>query len=168
MLLLGPIHAIPNNVKRLYVYNFSSYNEQFPRLGLIPNPSIFPNNGFGIDSRDIDRMYYDLIINNDVFFMQLMQIIIPLYNGEDVYLLTSDTDNDYILDIKESLLKLIQQRYGYNAAEINNREDYDFFNPEDFCFSEIGLNYMKGDQERYQYIAEANRLMHGGRPHEFD
>ena len=68
--------------------------------------------------------------------------------------------------MNESLIKMIQQRYGYNAAVINDINDLDYVNPEDFSFSIQGLHNLDEDKKRLVMILESRRIQAGGRIYE--
>ena len=86
--------------------------------------------------------------------MNFMRIIHDLYQGISVFLVTSDDGwSDMFV---ESLLKLIQQRYGIVGAHIENYEDYT--EAEDSGFEPFGLANLDQDLLRYQY----NMAMIGG------
>ena len=87
-----------------------------------------------------------------------MQIMFPLYIGQDVFLLVDDSQ---IMEMMtESLQKLIQQRYGYNSAYITCEED--ILNADDGDFSETGSKYIREDIKRLAYIIENDRLQSQG------
>ena len=131
------------------ILNLSSLNERFPRVALMPPPNLhFMNDEI------FDENYFYYIFNNDLVFMELMKIIIPLYHGNNVCLLV--TQNEVFDKITESLLKLIQQRYGYNGIVINEAEDLLMFDTlvyEDGEFSLPGLAMLDIDKERFSYLS---------------
>ena len=83
-----------------------------------------------------------------VLFMELMKIIYNLYLHNHVYILVYQSDTFDI--VTESLMKLIQQRYGYNYQMINDISDIDYY--DDSSFSVPGLYNYDIDQERYMQI----------------
>lgn len=131
------------------ILNLSSLNERFPRVALMPPPNLhFMNDEI------FDENYFYYIFNNDLVFMELMKIIIQLYHGNNVCLLV--TQNEVFDKITESLLKLIQQRYGYNGIVINEAEDLLMFDTpvyEDGEFSLPGLAMLDIDKERFSYLS---------------
>lgn len=155
MLLYGTIHGL-NTTDNCIVYNFSSMNEQYMRLNLLPPLE------FGKDyDYNFDMMYAQYILNNDNIFFDLMMIVYNLYQGKDVFLLVDDD----VSGLNESLLKFIQQRYGYNASRINNLDDLLY--AENTDFSREGLFNLDSDKERLSYMMESERLKNGGRPYEY-
>ena len=132
------------------VYNFSSLREGFPRLNLIPPHNLGANTEY-----EFDVKYAQYILNNDLIFMNFMTIIMELYYGHSVYLLIS---NDYWSELLiESLMKLIQQRYGVNGARVNTLEDLMF--TVDSGFEEFGIMNLDMDKERYTYLDQQYKMM---------
>jgi hypothetical protein len=85
-------------------------------------------------------------------------MIIDLYNGIDIFIVVSE--DDWSQTITESLLKLIQQRYGIIAACINNVDD--LLSAEDIGFAEgYGIYNLDNDIERYNYIYQDYKVKNG-------
>ena len=126
-------------------FNISSLAERWSsvRLQLIPPNSLGANSEY-----DYDVKYMQWIFGNDPIFLQFMNIMNALYNGYDVFLIV--TDENWSDITVESLLKLIQQRYGINAILINTIEDLQC--AEDSIFEPYGIVNLDQDLERYQYI----------------
>lgn len=136
------------------ILNLSSLNEAFPRVALMPPPDLHFMN-----DEVFDQNYFNYIFNNDLVFLELMKIIIPLYYGQNICLLV--TQNEIFDKITESLLKLIQQRYGYNGIIINEAEDLLMLDTpvyEDGEFSLGGLAMLGLDKERYTYITTSMQI----------
>ena len=95
-------------------------------------------------------------------FCEFFQIIYNLYLGYDVFILASS--EDWSENILESLLKLIQQRYGYNAVRIDSDDDYIFArNNMTFDFDpRFGIYNLDQDKERFSYLIENFRLANNG------
>lgn len=148
MLMYGDARAadlVADNTDTM-VYNITSLNERYRRARL----DLLPPNSLGANSEyDYDVKYMEWVFANDGVFMNFMKIILDLYNGLNVFLVITHEDwSDMML---ESLLKLIQQRYGYNSISIENPED--LFYAEDEGFNpEYGLINLDQDLARYQYI----------------
>lgn len=142
------------------VYNITSMREGYVRL-----PALIPPNNLGrFTGKDFDIMYANYILENDIVFKQFFDIIYSLYIGQDIYLII-DESSDWSENLIESILKLIQQRYGYNAYKINCLDDYiqaanstfiSDFNPY------FGIQNLDMDKDRYTYIVENERLKNGG------
>ena len=152
MLLLGRINNLATT-ERTKILNFNSLNEKYPRLHLMPPMNLGSKNEY-----DFDMKYAAYILNDPNAFFDLMQIMYPLYEGEDVFLLVDD--GPVMEMIVESFQKFIQQRYGYNSAYITCLDD--LLNANDGDFSELGTMNMHDDRERLAYMLESERLGRGG------
>lgn len=143
-------------VEEAIVYNLNSMKEGFPRFQyLIPPKEL----GKFID-RDFDIAYYNYLFGADIVFKEFFDIIYTLYTGQDVYILI-DQKMDWSENIAESLFKVIQQRYGCNAIQINSFEDYIYINnyTEGSTFNPyFGLYNLDIDKERYTNIIERNKI----------
>lgn len=119
MLYYGTSYMIPVLNTNTVIYNISSYNENLNRLNLLPpmDKRLFIDNG-----KDFDMFYAQWILGNDMIFFDFFKIIYDLYLGKDVYLTVDSAD--WSENVIESLLKLIQQRYGYNGTLIDSFEGY--------------------------------------------
>lgn len=154
MLLYGDINNIQYDCE---IYNFCSLIEGYKDAKLMP-----PNSLGAISEYDFDIKYMHYILDNDYIFMNFMSIIIDLYYGKNVYLIISEKNDEWCSMITESLLKLIQQRYGIVAAKIDSFED--IFYVKDSTFNPYyGLANLDMDKERYTYLCESIRLANGGK-----
>jgi hypothetical protein len=148
MLLYGDSRNIQDQCE---IFNFTSYIEGYRRLCLLPP------NGLGASTEyEFDQIYMNYILGNDSNFVAFFNIIQLLRAGRDVYLIVSN--DDWSEMIIESLLKLIQQRYGYNATRINCIEDLFTAEPGDFNRS-YGLFNYDTDAERYEEIMTRYNIM---------
>lgn len=162
MLMVGTIQHLFLTEKTV-ILNFCSLNESYPRLHLLPpnyvqniignpyiqNYQIAENSEYAFD---VD--YANWIMSNDDVFIDFMQIIYPLYEGKDVFLLVTD---DPILDMYvQSLLKFIQQRYGYNGFYVTCTEDV--FNAVEQTVSDFGVINLIADKERLSFLAAQDNL----------
>ncbi|MBR6289216.1 MAG: hypothetical protein IKR19_07775 [Acholeplasmatales bacterium] len=111
----------PNYLKSDSIaFNISTYREDFHKLA-----SLLPPRELGLSSNyEFDVAYANYILGNDVPFCEFFSIIYYLYMNKDVYLIVNP--DDWAEDITESLLKLIQQRYGVNGVLVNSEEDYQY------------------------------------------
>lgn len=155
MLIIGSYEAIPvteiqeqNGV----ILNLSSLIEGFEKVHLAP--SVQPELN---DEKNFDIAYAEYIFSNDDPFMEIMKIMYPLYEGNDVYLLVSRGEDTYDI-VTESLCKLIQQRYGYNYQIINYMCDLNRY--DDSGFSATGIQIFDKDKERYVKIMQERGLIH--------
>lgn len=153
MLIVGDYNSIPGYEnpgisENMLVFNFSGYDMKCRRLDVYP-----PSNMNFLDDKEYDINYANYILNNDNIFCNLFDIIYLLYEGVNIYILVTRTPNVDI--INESLLKFIQQRYGYNYQLINGKYDineYDYSN-----FSLSGLVNFDNDRKRYISIDNGRR-----------
>jgi len=136
------------------VINFNSLIEGFPSANLLP-----PNNLGAISEYDFDVKYMNWILCNDTNFINFMNIIMEIYYGRNIYLIINKDEWGTVLI--ESLLKLIQQRYGINATFINSPEDI-YYAPDSEFNSYYGINNFDQDKERYVYLYEQIKVMQNG------
>jgi hypothetical protein len=145
MLLLGHPSCIPD-IKDLIVYNLSSLLEGYQRVDILPPV----NNVDYMNELDFDIAYANYIMgNNNIFYEFFSKIIYPLYNGYNVYLMT--TRNIFYDKVSDSLMKFIQQRYEYLSAIINEPDDIDYINP-DIGFGINGVYNLDMDKERFSQM----------------
>ena len=148
MLYYGNIQNVQD---QCFVLSFISFDQNYRRWDLIP-----PNNAICKSSEwDFDVVYMHYIMDNDIVFIEFFQIIQMLYRGIDVYLIT--IEQEWCDSILESLLKLIQQRYGYNAIRVNCIDDIIYSNVSQFD-PIYGVKNYDDDNERFEYLVkELNR-----------
>ena len=159
MLMYGPASAA--DIKfggKGVMYNLSSMREGFISLqALIP-----PNTIGRLTDREFDIAYANYIMSNDTLFCIFFQIIYNLYIGKDVFIIVST--EDWSENLLESLLKLIQQRYGYNAVLINSEADYLYAATSmNFGFAPgYGIYNLDQDKERFTTLIEQYRIANNG------
>ena len=167
------LYGNKNNIQdQCVVFNFTSLIEGYNKLLLVP-----PNNLGANSEYEFDVRYMHYILDNDMIFISLMQIIYNLYINNNVYLIVSEDEWSEVLI--ESLLKLIQQRYGINATRIRSFDKqyqinaYGFFDEtkmfDDLIYAKestfdpnYGLTNLDIDMDRYEYLGAAIRLQQGG------
>lgn len=141
-------------VKDPVVFNLSSYYSGFNNItNLITNVQIFnntqlPPNEF-IYSPQFDGIYVNSIFNNNDLFMDFMKILMASYNGSNVVILIAH--DDYRDAITESIIKLIQVRYGYNCWSVEDIEDLELL--KESYFTPYGLLTLDKDIEQYQLMS---------------
>ena len=154
MLLVGDHKCVGSLSPHTKIYNISSLLEGYPRLKLLPYNVMYS------DDKEFDMAYAMYILNNDVVFYDMMRIIYNLFIGIDVYLLiTIDQPSEIVT---ESLLKFIQQRYGYIGNRVNEPSDIQFIIDSDF--STLGIFNIDQDKERFYYMIANEFLSGGGKP----
>ncbi|MCM1197193.1 MAG: hypothetical protein NC310_09035 [Roseburia sp.] len=135
------------------ILNLSSFIEGYQKLNLLPPNSLGATNEY-----QFDQLYAKSIMEDDYLFSQMFSIIYLLSIGQDVYIIISN--DDWSENVAESLFKLIQQRYGYNASRINCFDDIVNASPSDFEPS-YGIFNLDQDMERFTYITKL-QSMNGG------
>ena len=149
------------DVDKTSIYSITSLNESLPVLHLIPPTNI----GYLVDY-EFDLAYYNYILfSNDYVFAEFFTIIRDLYLGKDVLLVFAN--DNWSENLAESILKIIQQRYGYNGVLINTLEDYLLASSSmEFNFNrEWGLINLDQDKNRFSYFSESMRIKCGGKPY---
>lgn len=135
------------------VYNLTSLAERYApfRIPLVPPNSLGSNSEY-----EFDVNYMHWILDNDGNFCTFMNIIVDLYKGTDVFIITSEDEWSEILT--ESLMKLIQQRYGILSAKINNVEDLLYATDSSFAEG-YGIFNLDNDIERFDYLVQKAQTM---------
>lgn len=142
---MGDHNCIPYYMENLLVFNLSSIKEGYTPLCILPVLK-----GMDYNSLEFDYYWAEYIFANDnIFFEFFDKIIYQLYSGNNVYILV---DRSPFFDaISESLLKLVQQRYGYHGAVVNTPDDIYYMNPDE-GFNILGINNLDADKERWTAI----------------
>lgn len=138
----------------IIIFSLTSYDESLYRLNLL----IPPRELGKYLGKDFDIIYMNYIFSNDVVFSEFFTIIFNLYCGKDVFIAASE--NDWSENLVQSLMKLIQQRYGYNGIHISSEFDYIYAETNFVCdFNQgYGLINLDQDKARYNYIRENERI----------
>jgi len=121
------------------IFNISNLIEQGIRLNCLIPPGLIS------EDKDFDMYYANFIMQNDNAFVELMNVMYNLYEGNLVYILIDYSDYKNLLT--ESLIKFIQQRYGYNAYIVNTLEDFDHVRASEFSLS--GVFNLDLDKKRF-------------------
>lgn len=147
MLFYGSLDFVYSSPKIKY-YNLTSLKEGFYRL----NYMIPPNSLGKLMGKEFDMAYAQYVFANDLVFKEFFDIIYDLYLGYDVFIII-DENSEWSVNLTESLMKLIQQRYGYNAYHICAPEDIDFAYSRESDFDRgYGILNLDQDKERYSFI----------------
>lgn len=141
------------NNKPNVVLNLSSSYMLGTRLSSLVPPLYVDIN----DEKMFDMQYAKFLLENQAAFIDLMAIVLPIYEGKSVYIIAGD--DEYKELISESLLKFIQQRYGIQSVIMETLEDIpDYY--EEVRISLEGIYNLDLDKERYTYMTtDPNRLM---------
>ena len=98
-----------------------------------------------VNTVEFDMQYYNAIFNNDTMFAIFMDIIYADYIGMNaICLVYREFYRDAVL---ESLMKIMQQRYGLNAWLIESVEDIECL--KESHYNPNGIMTLQGDLERY-------------------
>lgn len=147
MLIFGNDKVVKGRLDDIVYRNFKIYNlSNALEIGIRLNSLIPPF--YPMDNKDFDMMYMEYVMKNDSAFMQFFGIIFDIYSGMNVYVMIDS--GQYKEFITESLVKLIQQRYGYNAFIVNEPEDFDVARDSDFTVP--GIYNMDQDKERFSVL----------------
>ncbi|MCK9198843.1 MAG: hypothetical protein M0P49_04500 [Bacilli bacterium] len=158
MLIVGDHKCVGCLSPHIKIYNVSSLLEGYIKLNILPYTVRYS------DEKEFDLAYALYILEHDNVFFDMMRIIYNLYIGNDVYLLI--TVDQFSEIVTESLLKFIQQRYGYIGNRINDPEDLGTLVPGDFTL--LGVFNLDQDKERFSYIIANSILSGGGSVDNFD
>ena len=152
MLMYGPCKCLNIRFAGEGVeYNFTSFKEGGIRLNyLLPRIDLISSD------YEFDLAYANYIMNNNNAFVEFFQVIYNLYIGKDVFIAV-DNDLEWAENVLESLLKFIQERYGYTAIKIESEEDYDFARKNFICdFNpEFGIYNLDIDKERFYSLVSS-------------
>lgn len=144
------------------IFNLASYKAGFNILNIIP-----PNELGRSDSNDFDIAYFNYIMYNDGVFVDFFRVIYYLYMGKDVYIMACE--EDWAENLLESVLKMIQQRYGINAIRIT--DDYDYMDAKlnyDMKFADYGRMNLDADRDRFIYLIEKYKSITGCLPFDLE
>lgn len=142
------------------IYNLSSlYSGFIDATDLLTNLSSINYTGMPmplfVESIEFDMQYMASIMNNPNLFNKLMMILSNSYEGCIVVLLVQR--DPYRDSVMESLIKLIQQRYGYNCWIVEDPEDISCIKEDEY--NTLGLITLDGDLKKYDSsYSEENRI----------
>ena len=114
--------AVRPDSYNFYEFNLSSYiNRGISLTPIIPNPEYIPQEIIigSAETPDFDIAYGNFIMGQKEQFFMFMNLVLPLYNDPSACVIVYIADSPVRNVIMESLIKLIQQRYGYNAYIVN-------------------------------------------------
>ena len=156
MILYGPSSCLPYiDRDRFHVFNLTGLIETGDSLKIL----IPPNELGRTDSFEFDVNYYNYIMGNNKIFVTFFRIIQVLYSGKSVFIIY-DINADWSEGLMESLLKIIQQRYGYNAYYVTTDNDImEAIMSDDTHFDPgYGLANLDADKLRYQVLVKEMTL----------
>lgn len=118
---------------------------------LIPVPevmSLLKQSKYGdADTYLFDKEYANQLISHTPSFIDLMNLLSNIEHQDEIILI-SNYSNRMIMPILDSLLKLIQERYGIDSYLINTLDDIDQFSVSEFA-SPMQYNLFVSDIQRY-------------------
>lgn len=120
------------------IYALTNHMRTINATGLPPNQFI--------ESLEYDIAFAKAILTIPDMYEALMKIVINNYEGRLVVILV--TRDPYRDALMESLIKFIQQRYGYNCWIINDYDDIESL--QESNYSPEGLLTIQADIERYR------------------
>lgn len=155
MIIFTPLLEIPiellmyKGIKTVLRFNMSSMYEGIetvsnliPSYDIINNPALHDYNGINFDA-----FYCSHVIENDAAFIDLMKIMIPANLNPDCLIHIMIKQSEFRDVVTETLIKLIQQRYGYNCYIVNEIEDFIYTDESDFSIP--GLFVFEQDRGRW-------------------
>lgn len=153
MIIFTSIRDLPEaylqykGIKQVVKFNLNSLYAYIPSLDLL-NPSItnLPEDMTNT-TPEFDIMYHKYIFENDTVFNQFMSIVVPANVNPECLVQVLVKFSEYRDIITESLIKLIQQRYGYNSYIISDSEDFLYVEESDFSIP--GLFLFEQDRTRW-------------------
>lgn len=137
------------------IFNLSSYNSDYATLtSLNPNPEEMGTNEYllDFDSMEFDMAYMHFIIDkSQSAFSEFFSIISAVFVDPEVCIVLLVSESPYRNALKESLAKIIQQRYGYSCNTINTPTDLvDILEQdEEPSFSILGLTMYEQDRGKW-------------------
>jgi hypothetical protein len=152
MIIFGNNNIVPHlllDADRYFVLNFFNPTNLGTRLSNLWAPEIILKT-CPLDSVEFDMSYANYILTNDNAFQDFMEILMSMYYNEDVFVLT-DLDSPPVVSMCESIIKLIQQRYGFNCYIANDIGDILVI--PDSEMTESGNQIFMQDKERYTTIS---------------
>lgn len=154
MLVLGPHQLVPYFVEEnpnTKIYNLTSLVEGYEKINILP-----PINGVYLDEILFDKYFHDFIFNNEPVFIEFgTKILYNLFSCINVYIIVDPNEINIFGTISETLLKIVQCRYGYHGAIVNTINDIAYLN-KDEMFNVSSINIVDMDIDRILYNSVKN------------
>lgn len=135
-------------------YNFYEFNLSclvnvgYSLAPLIPDPNYIPEEVLkDMESEEFARVYGEFVLNNREQFMTFMALMLPLYNDPLACVIIYTSSSPYRDLLCESLIKLIQQRYGYSSYIVNTIDDM-LCVGDNMSFSPRGILMIQEDSDK--------------------
>ena len=141
-------------IRQVVKFNLSSYFsgeditilDKLIPIGMIPDDVVTGNS----TSPEFDRYYSNYIFQNQNAFFQFMNIIVYEYMDPSVLVQVLINTDGIREAISESLMKLIQQRYGMSSFYVFTPEDFMYINVPEVGVSIPGLFTLDQDLAQYR------------------
>lgn len=147
-----PIQALPKTWPGQWaVYNFTSMYE-LPQIIPIKTADI-PIWDDGSMAKQMDYKFAEYLMTDEVAFVGLMTMMRAFSLGCDVFVLIDNHGYNNLENLNESLIKFIQQRYGFTPYRINELSDLDA-NDYYQSFTVPGIVNFDEDMNRYIMIGQ--------------
>ena len=149
--------AFPKRIMR--IYNLSSLYSGYDSItSLITGLHEWAANGINVpaalDKPEIDVEYWNLIMQRPNMFNDLMKLVLNSFEGYVCMVLVHhDNYRDAVL---ESIIKLIQQRYGFTPWIVQDEEDISVIEEPEYTAQ--GLVTLDEDRKRYHIMYEAGQV----------
>jgi hypothetical protein len=141
------------------VYNFTTMVDRVEQLkNLVPDLAPWQQSIGFFDEFAFDTSYAQFIKTNDFAFLDLMKIMVPIYKGEDVLVLT-DTSIPIYEILTESLVKFIDTFYGFIPSVVKELEDFECVR--DSSFTAQGILNLDSDRIRYVALVARYNIREG-------
>lgn len=141
-------------IRQVVKFNLSSYFsgeditilDKLIPIGMIPDDVVTGNS----TSPEFDRYYSNYIFQDHNAFFQFMNIIVYEYMDPSVLVQILINTDGIREAISESLMKLIQQRYGMSSFYVFTPEDFMYINVPEVGVSIPGLFTLDQDLAQYR------------------
>ena len=150
--------AVADDKKPFNVFSILDYGYRLDKLAPLNDFLEYLKEDETGDTNSIqfDQKYAQYILGNDEAFIAFMSIMSKVIDEEDTIVI-SNYNSPTLMPIIDSLLKLIQQRYGINAFIVNTVEDLESIH---LKYNEFGsyahqLTYAN-DVERFAKLTKQN------------
>lgn len=157
MIIFTPLLEIPidllmyKGIKSVFIYNMSTIYEGIePVFSLALSDVVLQPELCDYDSQVFDAFYCKHVIEDDNAFNDLMRIMIPANLNPDCLVHVLIKRSVFRDAVTETLIKLIQQRYGYNCYVVNELEDFIYAEESDFSIP--GLFTFEQDRGRWMML----------------
>lgn len=142
-------YHFPN--RKITTFNLTSFYSGYiditdlAKISMYLNQTMHLSMPVFVQSLEFDIQYANIILSTPIMYNAFMQILSSAYEGDIVVILVHR--DDYRDAIMESLIKLIQQRYGYNSWIIEDADDIEQVKEE--TFTPYGLMTLQQDLQRF-------------------